>query len=322
MKLSQKPRLLFRHRGFTLVELLVVIAIIGTLVTLLLPAVQAAREASRRSACQNNIRQIALGVISYTNNHDEKLPSLWRADLPEAWENFSWRVDVLPYLESSPLYDSLELDQHPLAVANQPAVGTILSLFQCPSTPESPRYVDSLGPPNPSHDDMTLGACDYAGIHDVANNEGETSIAAAWRSSEAVEIDGLTGPDIGNTINADRISPSLRIMPGKFPMIADGLSRTALLAEQAGKPLQYDRARIAEAVYPTEGTWATADFSSFYADGINRDNLTGIYGFHSGAIVAMCDGSAHLFSEDMQPEVVTALLSRNGDEIIQADDWQ
>ena len=123
-------------------------------------------------------------------------------------------------------------------------------------------------------------------------------------------------------INIDRISPTLRITAGKFNMVADGLSRTALLAEQAGKPLHYNRARIAEIISPREGAWATADFSSFYAAGINRDNLTGIYGFHTGAVVAMCDASVHLFSEDMEPEVVTALLSRNGDEIINTKDWQ
>ncbi|NOZ41044.1 MAG: DUF1559 domain-containing protein [Planctomycetes bacterium] len=306
--------------AFTLVELLVVIAIIGTLVSLLLPAIQSAREASRRSTCLNNLRQIALGVLNYADSHDEKLPPLWKTDLPEPWENFSWRVDVLPFLEASPLYDSLRLDQLPLATANLPAVGAQLSLFQCPSTPDSPRSIDSIGPPSSGYDDLSIGACDYSGIHDVANNEGETSIAAAWRSADEVLTEGMGGTPAD--FNIDRISPSLRIMPGKFNMIADGLSRTALLAEQAGKPLHYDRVRHAEAVLPREGTWATAEFSSFFAAGVNRDNLTGIYGFHDGAIVVMCDGSAHLFSEDMEAEVVTALLSRNGDEIINADDWR
>ena len=311
-----------QRTGFTLVELLVVIAIIGTLVSLLLPAVQAAREASRRSTCQNNIRQIALGVINYSGTHDEKLPALWKTDLPEPWENFSWRVEVLPYLESSPLYDSIQTNQPPLATVNRSAVGAMLRVFQCPSTPESPRTIDSLGPPGTENENLSLGACDYTGIHDVANNEGETSIAAAWRSAEEDLIDGLTNPGSIDNINIDRISPALRISPGKFNMIADGLSQTALLVEQAGKPLKYDRTRIAEAINPQEGAWATADFSSFYAAGVNHDNLTGIYGFHRGAVVAMCDGSAHLFSEDMEPEVVTALLSRNGDEIINTNDWQ
>ena len=311
-----------QRAGFTLVELLVVIAIIGTLVSLLLPVVQAAREASRRSTCQNNLRQIALGVINYSDTHKEKLPPLWKTDSPEPWENFSWRVDVLPYLESSPLYDSIQTNQPPLATVNRGAISARPSYFQCPSTPESPRIINSLGPPDPSNNDITLGACDYTAIHDVANNEGETSIAAAWRSAEEDLIDGLTNPGSIDNINIDRISPTLRITAGKFNMVADGLSRTALLAEQAGKPLHYNRARIAEIISPREGAWATADFSSFYAAGINRDNLTGIYGFHTGAVVAMCDASVHLFSEDMEPEVVTALLSRNGDEIINTKDWQ
>ena len=317
-------RNLFRSRlpGFTLVELLVVIAIIGTLVSLLLPAVQAARESSRRATCQNNLRQIALSVLNYTNSHNEKLPSLWKTDLPEPWENFSWRVAILPYLESSPLFDSLHLDQLPLASINQPSVGILLNVFQCPSTPNAPRSIDSLGPLDPNNQHLSLGACDYTGIHDVASNEGEVSIAASWRSAEEVLIDGLTGPGPADTINVDRISQTLRISSGSFNMIADGLSRTALLAEQAGKPLKYDRTRIAEVINPQEGAWATADYSSFYAAGVNHDNLTGIYGFHQGAVVAMCDASVHLFSEEMEPEVVTALLSRNGDEIIETGDWQ
>ena len=304
--------------GLTLVELLVVIAIIGVLVSLLLPAIQAAREASRRASCQNNLRQLALGVLNYAGTHSEKLPPLWKSALAEPWENFSWRVDVLPYLESSPLYDSLNLDQPPLATTNRLGIGTQLSLFQCPSTPDAPRVVHSLGPPGSGYDDLSIGACDYSGIHDVANNESENSLHAAWRSAGAVESEALIPSDF----NIDRISPVLRTESGRLNMIADGLSRTALLVEQAGKPLKYDPERVAEEVLPSEGAWATADFSSFYAAGVNRDNLTGIYGFHSGAVVVMCDGSAHLFSAEMEAEVVTALLSRNGDEIIASDDWQ
>lgn len=305
-------------KGLTLVELLVVIALIGLLIALLLPAVQAAREAARRQQCQNNVRQIALATINYADHRTGELPSLWKSTNIEPWENFSWRVDVLPFLEMESLRSSLQLEEMPLASSNSSAVGHTISVFQCPSTPNSLRTIALLGyssPPAP------LGACDYSAIHDVANQESDTPLPASWRSaaqSESLE-DGAVP---GMSSLADRVSPQLRVKTGNLKMIGDGLANTALLVEQAGKPLQYDRHGNATEVFPREGAWATGEFSSFYASGVNVDNLTGMYGFHSGAIVAMADGSVHLFSSEMEVEVVTALLSRNGDEIIDLADWQ
>jgi prepilin-type N-terminal cleavage/methylation domain-containing protein/prepilin-type processing-associated H-X9-DG protein len=101
---------LLTRRGFTLVELLVVIAIIGVLVALLLPAVQAAREAARRSSCQNNMHQIGLalhnyhaanGVFPYGSKDDD-----CEANLPRGWH--TWRTLILPYMELPALYDALD----------------------------------------------------------------------------------------------------------------------------------------------------------------------------------------------------------------------
>ena len=310
-----KPNKIHARAGMTLVELLVVIAIIGILIGMLLPAVNSVRAAAHRTSCQNNVRQIALAVLSYSSAHKDRLPALWKTPNVDPWQNFSWRVDLLPHLEQSALYHSIGNNAFPLEAENRDGVSEVLSIFQCPSTPGSPRLVQSLGPPSAGYQNIWIAASDYSAVHDVANTEADMPLPGAWRKAEASQPDSV-GFDL------DRRSPAIRIEQGDLRSVLDGLSNTTLLVEQAGKPLLYDRNRKAEEVLPREGAWATAELSSFYAAGINRDNQTGIYGFHTGAVTAQCDGSVRLFAADMSPEVVTALLSRNGAEIINGDDWQ
>ncbi|MDC0937350.1 DUF1559 domain-containing protein, partial [Pirellulales bacterium] len=239
-------------------------------------------------------------------------------DAPMPWENFSWRPTILPYIDSNSLRDRVHFDLPPLDPLNLEIGRVQLSLFQCPETPDSLRRVDALGPSGTHSETLGFGACDYSAVHDVANSEPDDPLPAAWHAMHALDVEDT----LPAGVTQDRNDAMIRVRPANMRRIGDGLSRTALLVEQAGKPLKYDRTKQSEEVTPTEGAWATAEFSSFYAGGINDDNLSGVYGFHEGAMVAMGDASVHLFAEEMEVEVLTALLTRDGDEIIDANDWQ
>ncbi len=133
-----------RHRrGFTLVELLVVIAIIGILVALLLPAVQAAREAARRMQCSNNLKQIGLALHNY-HDANNTFPMAYFVYIDPAHNNINigtWGVMTLPFLEQLPLYDKYNPkvpaanEFGPAGQANVAIIQTPLPAFICPSAP-------------------------------------------------------------------------------------------------------------------------------------------------------------------------------------------
>ena len=151
------------QRGLTLVELLVVIAVIGVLVALLLPAVQAAREAARRTSCLNNLRQMGIA----THNHHDAQGAFPPGGVEHRWminpqtgrrygaagRQLAWSVFLLPYLEQEPLFGRLDIKKPFDAPENAEGAATILSVYVCPSTPGGDRLVSGRGP------------CHYGGIH-------------------------------------------------------------------------------------------------------------------------------------------------------------
>ncbi len=119
--------------AFTLVELLVVIAIIGVLVALLLPAVQAAREAARRSSCSNNLKQIGLALHNYHDSFNAFPRAVtWGGGTttPQLPYHHTWITSILPFIEQRPLYDSIN---HDAPAWSQPHVALQVKNFLCPS---------------------------------------------------------------------------------------------------------------------------------------------------------------------------------------------
>jgi prepilin-type N-terminal cleavage/methylation domain-containing protein len=136
-----------RKRGFTLVELLVVIAIIGVLVALLLPAVQAAREAARRSSCSNNLKQIGLALHNYHDIYKDLPFARVREALPDppgSWNasNINWQARILAQMEQQPLFQRIDWTVKPgWSAPNDQVLTANLESFLCPSDPGDGNFV-------------------------------------------------------------------------------------------------------------------------------------------------------------------------------------
>jgi len=130
--------------GFTLIELLVVIAIIAVLISLLLPAVQSAREAARRSQCSNNLKQLGIAMHNYHDTIGSFPTSLWRATMGyedgtptsrPGTSGHSWITMSLPFIEQTTIYNAVNFSLHPATPDNHTALMTPISVLQCPSDP-------------------------------------------------------------------------------------------------------------------------------------------------------------------------------------------
>ncbi len=206
----------FGRRGFTLIELLVVIAIIGILVGLLLPAVQAAREAARRMTCANNLKQIGLAIHNYENS----LRSFPVGSFGCCWG--SWMVAILPYIEMKPLYDQYDHNgkwDNPdgsyrySGSKNTPVTKTRIATYTCPS--DTPAEEDN-----------------WSGItsHNYGVNYGNTGFInrTTVGPDEQQDMNGVKFLGAPFTI-ADNVGG--RTQAFKLNSISDGTSKTLMVSE-------------------------------------------------------------------------------------------
>jgi prepilin-type N-terminal cleavage/methylation domain-containing protein len=278
-----------RFRGFTLDELLVVIAIVGLLVALLLPAIQASREAGRRSHCANNLHQIGVAMQAHHDLHGAFPPGLVdrRTGANPQGKQLSWNVYLLPFLEEHSVFGRFDLKAAFNSAANRGAAGTVLPIFLCPST--ATMASDRTGP--------TTG--------DVNKN-------GAWNPG-----DGLAFSDYGGNFGFSGLSKPFMSgvliyeRPISIQHIPDGTAHTLLVTEDTGRGASFD------------GQWANGENIFDQRGPINDRSVPSsfwanneMWSDHPGGIVALfCDGSARFLSEDMELETLAALCTRASAEI-------
>ncbi|MGD9634747.1 MAG: DUF1559 domain-containing protein [Pirellulales bacterium] len=342
-------------RGFTLVELLVVIAIIGILVALLLPAIQAAREAARRTQCQNNLKNMGLALINYADVNKRLPPATQfrpKKPFPQVpnGPGGTWVVRIWPYIEEQALYDKFDHTKSSRAVENAEIIAAPLPWLICPS--------DSDAPPN--------GLFDTADKQDGANNNPNrtssngkaTLVMGLWYpvSAGPTHFDGCpyctgTRPNMccqGAALGSDAVDIAGEVIGGvgtrpsfaglfgrweegiKLSEATDGLTHVFLAGETIAAHCKYQCAHcpnfpIANTNVPLNTLLKTP--ASLPAGGCTAgktdDPEAGGYcescGYKSrhpgGAHMLMADGSVHFVNEAIDFDLFAVLGARKSGEV-------
>jgi prepilin-type N-terminal cleavage/methylation domain-containing protein len=286
------------RKAFTLVELLVVIAIIGILIALLLPAVQAAREAARRSQCTNNLKQIGLALHNY---HDvmKTFPSgvilapNGATTAPASNYGWQWTALILPYMEQKPLHDQLNIDQFTLdywAVTNwstgtptgKQLLQTVIDGYVCPSD-TSPKTIQRELTWKTHTPALDLATCNYVAMAGTA--------ASGWKNDGMFFRNSRTGfatltDGSSNTIAVgERCNKIGQVIYGAA--VWAGTCKGAV--DDANKNLHYYD-MFCQAAYPV----------LYKGDASNNQHSVLASNHPGGAIVCLGDGSVRFLSEQVQ----------------------
>jgi len=283
------------YRGFTLVELLVVIAIIGILIALLLPAVQAAREAARRVQCANNLKQMGLAVHNHMDEHNQALPVGIRG--PNRHGMFTY---MLPYMEYLPVYERIDLEASP---SSSPELYTPIPEFLCP-TYGGPTLIEGS-----SVDYFNGALITYQGVGGVLrdNAEVETSVygdlptngAFCWKKKRRIDDirDGTSNTlIIGEFVQSDKTG-AYAGYPGNV---------RAWIRSNNGDGKGSYAFKVVE--YPINSELDRT------ADGIPFNHLQMGSEHPNGANFLAGDGSVHFITETIELEVYRSLCTIDGEE--------
>jgi prepilin-type N-terminal cleavage/methylation domain-containing protein len=281
MKKNSKDRV---RTGFTLVELLVVIAIIGVLASLLLPAVQSAREASRRTQCLNNLKQIGLAIHGF-HDSKQKLPSSTRP-LASSSVRKGANVFLLAFLEEKALLDhwddnknwddntdstGTQISASNPGASNQQIAKTIVPSFICPSSPRNNNALDhnpagsTASSPSSS---QWAGSGAFVGVVAVGDYGASVGVAPAlqtWATAKQTATPTSPPTIIHGSVSYQSGTGGAPITNGFLPKnasisfadVTDGLSNTIAYFESAGRPF----------IYRKGGTLLSSDLSSHHTNG-------------------------------------------------------
>lgn len=317
-------------RGFTLVELLVVIAIIGVLVALLLPAVQAAREASRRIKCQNNVRQIGLGLANFESSRntlpeaaideDANAPAATPFLLPQGGRPVrSIHFILLPYIEQNAVFSVADPNTDWRTIANRPAAGTLIPTYLCPSvgTTAGNRIRTFTAGASVGGGTLTGYVSDYMLFVRNASVLNTATLLSSLNSSWS----GALRPNITT----------------RLAQITDGTSNTLTFMECSAGPQLYQLGRPVSGTTPNTQMWADhrnysvldgTNPATGVTDGlaanrsvrtlaINGTNDSEPFSLHPGGVnILKADGSVYFLKNGVSIGIVAALITREEGELL------
>ncbi|MEN6407896.1 MAG: DUF1559 domain-containing protein [Thermoguttaceae bacterium] len=276
-----------RNSGFSLVELLVVITIIGLLVALLLPAVQSAREAARRAQCLNNLRQIGIGLHNYHEAHGCFPPGCLGYGAKYGNKCIAWSVFLLSYIEQENIQQQFHFDKKFSDPENSQATHQVVSTYICPSTSQlcSGRFGSVVLQQDSSG---TLSSISGMGCTDYGGMNG-------WSY--------FSGPKKGTS--EPGVMAYNRVVT--IAEIQDGTSNTIIVAEDTGRG----------AGDGVDGEWPDGRNIFDQSGPINVLQINEMWSDHVGGVnAAFCDGAVHFLNELLDVDVLRALCSRSGGEIV------